>query len=74
LNFGLHSGILALDVRDQTNTQVLEGSFLLEFVPLLLENIHSFLHFELHEEVTNEIIYDDITVYAYRFLGLAPHR
>jgi len=55
-DLSLHPNVFALDISNETNTQILEGSLLLQFVPLLLENVHRFCHFNLGQEVADKVI------------------
>jgi len=56
LKFSLHTRILVLNVCDQANAEILEGALFLKFEPLILENVHGFLHVHRSEEITDEII------------------
>jgi hypothetical protein len=55
----LHLVILVLNISDHANTAILENTFLLELKPLLLECVHSFVHFQLAQEVADKIIDND---------------
>ena len=59
LNLFLHLVILVLNISDHANTAILENTFLLELKPLLLECVHSFVHFQLAQEVADKIIDND---------------
>jgi len=45
-NFKTQSGILVGNVGNKSDSIVLEDSFFLEFVPLLLEGVHGLFHLE----------------------------
>ena len=56
LNLFLHLVIFVLNISDHADTAILENTFLLQLKPLLLECVHSFIHFQLAQEVANKII------------------
>lgn len=55
-NFSLHFRIFVFDVCNQTNAQILESALFLELVPLLLKYVHCLMHFNLGQEVPNEVV------------------
>lgn len=56
LDFVLHFVILVLDVGDHANALVLKHALLLQLVPLVLEDVHGLGHFELGQEVADEVV------------------
>lgn len=51
-----------MHVSYQSNLYVVEGAFLLEFMPLLLEDVECLRHGKLLQEVTNKIIDNNVSV------------
>lgn len=66
--------VLVFNVGYEADVIVVEGPFLLELVPLLLEHIQSFSHTKLLQEVPYEVINDDVALEHFRlglgFIGL----
>ena len=56
------SCILVGDISDETNAVILERSFLLQLVPLLLESVHGLLHREALKEVADEVVNDNVSL------------
>ena len=54
-------GILVVHVSYQTDLDVMERSFLLELVPLLLEDVEGLGHFEFLHEISNEVVDHNIS-------------
>lgn len=66
LDFLLQTVVLVLHVRYQTYLVVVECAFLLQFVPLLLKHTHSFRHSKSHEEVSDKVINNHISLNNFR--------
>ena len=62
INFGSKFGILVMHVSYQSDLNVVEGSFLLELMPLLLKDVQRLGHRKLLQEISNEIINYNISV------------
>ena len=62
--------ILVVDVSYETKTLVLESPFLLQFKPLLLENVHGLVHFAFGQEVPDEVVNDHRSLDRHWFLIL----
>lgn len=60
-NFCLHFGVFVFDVRNKTDAQVLESTFLLELIPLLLKYIHGLGHLDFGQEVSDKVVNHDIS-------------
>jgi len=52
-------------VSYQTDLNIVEGTFFLKFVPLLLEDVQGFRHFKLQHEVPDEIIDNYISAQSF---------
>jgi hypothetical protein len=54
--------VLVVNVSYKADSIVLENSFLLEFVPFLLEGVHGFFHVELLQEVSDKVIDNNVSL------------
>jgi hypothetical protein len=51
-----------MHVSYQSNLNVVESTFLLELVPFLLKDVKRLGHCKLLQEVTNKIIYNNVSI------------
>jgi len=59
----LESFIFIFSVSYQSESDIIESSFLLQLVPFLLEYVHCVVHLKSFEEVPDKVINDNISVY-----------